>query len=104
MELMAELMHYTRYATPDGKSNVEAFTDWLINLIITDDDNGDLSDLTPHFYEIIEAFNNHNITLAMYIPNNYIHSPLQNTKDSANAYPVSLTIPFVNNVMPVNDV
>jgi hypothetical protein len=73
-------------------------------MIITDDDNGDLSDLTPHFNEIITAFDNHNITLEMYIKYNYQHASLENTKDSANPYPVQITIPFVNNIKAVDDV
>ncbi|MCL2038932.1 MAG: T9SS type A sorting domain-containing protein [Bacteroidetes bacterium] len=105
LDLMSEYMHYTRFATPDGESNGTAFTNWLLQMIITDDDNGNLLDLTPHLDEIITAFDNHNITLALYMKYNYLHTPMPLcTKDSANPYLVQMTIPFVNNIKPVDDV
>jgi hypothetical protein len=69
-------------------------------MIITDDDDGDLSNLTPHFHEIITAFDNHNISLF----GDYHHTALPHTKDSADAYLVEMTIPFVNKIMPVDEV
>ena len=100
LELMGELMHYTRFATPDGSTPKIAYTNWLKEMLLTDDDDGILTNLTPHFNEIIEAFYKHNITLSLYAQLNYIHEPVQDNNDTTNPYPVELTIPFVNQFLP----
>jgi hypothetical protein len=96
LELMGHLLHYTRFAIPDGDSCKEAYSNWLKEMLITDDNDGSLANLTPHFEEIIESFDKHNITLALYSQINFKHTPLNDTKNTVNAYQLELTIPFVN--------
>jgi hypothetical protein len=104
LDLMAELFHYARFGTPDGESNAKAFTQFLKEVLITDDNDGDWSNLTPHFEEIVTAFDNHNITLDYYMQFNYLHTPLANTRDIVNPYSVELSIPFINNIKAVDNV
>lgn len=101
IDKMAELMHYTRYALPDGVDDGTAFTSWLKEMLITDDDDGDLKNGSPHFDEIVEAFDNHNINFDTYMQYNYVHTPLKNTLDTLNPYETKLIIPFVNTFKPV---
>ncbi|NLJ14151.1 MAG: T9SS type A sorting domain-containing protein, partial [Ignavibacteria bacterium] len=101
MDKMAELMHFTRYALPDGVDDGTALTSWLKEMLITDDDDGNLKNGTPHFDEIVVAFDNHNINFDTYMQYNYVHTPLKNTLDTINSYETKLVIPFVNTFKPV---
>ena len=101
IDKMTELMHFTRYALPDGVDDGTAFTSWLKEMLITDDDDGNLKNGSPHFDEIVEAFDNHNINFDTYMQYNYVHTPLKNTLDTVNPYETKLIIPFVNTFKPV---
>jgi len=61
IEKTAELSHFARYGLPDDYDTGKAFLEWFIEVLIVDDDNGDLSDLTPNFEVINQSFNKHNI-------------------------------------------
>jgi len=49
------LFHYARYGRADN------FDDYLLDVLATDDDNGNIYDGTPHFDPIIAAFSAHGI-------------------------------------------
>jgi len=49
------LIHFTRYATPN------TFDGFVPECIFTDDDDDDLTNGTPHYFEILEAFAIHGI-------------------------------------------
>jgi hypothetical protein len=49
------LFHYARYGRADN------FDDYLLDVLVTDDDNGDIYDGTPRFDAIIAAFAGHGI-------------------------------------------
>ncbi|MDP8254213.1 MAG: Ig-like domain-containing protein [Candidatus Alcyoniella australis] len=51
--LADDLFHFARYGL------AQTFEDYMFDLWALDDDNGDLSDGSPHAYYIIEAFNRH---------------------------------------------
>jgi len=49
------LFHYARYGRADN------FDDYLLDVLVTDDDNGDIYDGTPRFDAIVAAFSAHGI-------------------------------------------
>jgi hypothetical protein len=49
------LFHYARYGRADN------FDDYLLDVLATDDDNGNLYDGTPRFDAIVESFSSHGI-------------------------------------------
>jgi len=61
LEIVRPLHHFARWGTPDDVDTGRAFFDYFIELLVADDDNGDLGDLTPHFAEIDSTFNLHGI-------------------------------------------
>lgn len=61
IDYVAHLTHYARYGLPDDPDTGVAFTEWLMEMLMVDDDNGDLSDLTPNYDKIMQCFNRHQI-------------------------------------------
>ncbi len=55
-----ELVHRARKGFP------RTFKDHLVEILTKDDDNGDISDGTPHSTQIYDAFGRHGITLSSY--------------------------------------
>ncbi|MCB9473452.1 MAG: T9SS type A sorting domain-containing protein [Candidatus Delongbacteria bacterium] len=61
LDTVRPLYHYARWGRPDDSETGRAFFEYFLELLVADDDNGDLSDLCPHFDEIDQAFNEHGI-------------------------------------------
>ncbi len=55
------LHHFARWGAPDDNNTGRAFFEYYIEVLLADDDNGDLGDQTPHWEEIDAAFNAHGI-------------------------------------------
>jgi hypothetical protein len=86
------LFHFTEYEMPDGPgltdsaSLEDAFAATLASLILTDDDDNDLANGTPHLAQILAAFKLHNITLLNFL--NLDAGVVQDQDSSANGYRV----------------
>eukprot|EP01012_Entosiphon_sulcatum_P039991 TRINITY_DN53610_c0_g1_i1.p1 TRINITY_DN53610_c0_g1~~TRINITY_DN53610_c0_g1_i1.p1 ORF type:complete len:991 (+),score=137.10 TRINITY_DN53610_c0_g1_i1:12-2984(+) len=67
VDSMSALFARSLYDVPDGPEGTEAevFHEALISAILNDDDDANLSNLTPHFKEIVAAFAKHGIFLMM---------------------------------------
>ncbi len=67
------LFHMMGYLNPDGIGStapgpmLDAFTSVLTALIVTDDDDNDLANGTPHLAQILKAFALHNIGLSGFL-------------------------------------
>ncbi|MDT8325421.1 MAG: hypothetical protein RRA94_15010, partial [Bacteroidota bacterium] len=61
IDATARLYHDAMYGTPDGTALGVALADYFIEFLVADDDDGDLSNGTPHSEAIIAAFNAHGI-------------------------------------------
>ncbi len=66
-DLTYKLSHFARYSLPDDPSTAVAFKKWFLAVLVADDDNGDLTDGSPHYKEIIKAFNMHNIGQNLFV-------------------------------------
>jgi hypothetical protein len=78
-EYVAHISHFARYGVPDDPNVGVAFAEWFIETIIADDDDNDLTNGTPHFQEILTAFNNHQIGTSLMLSSSFAHDPLQDT-------------------------
>lgn len=79
------LWHYARYALPMN------YFDYLWQLLLYDDDDGDISNGTPHAYEIIYSFVYlHNIDPGFRIE--IEHTPLVDSEDSLSAFSVNTEV------------
>ena len=63
-----------------------------MEVLVADDDDGDISNGTPHFNEINQAFNNHGIGSILFLTLSFSHTPLDDTQDTLNVYPVIFDI------------
>ncbi len=80
IHLADSLFHYARYGKADN------FFDYYYDVLETDDDDGDLSNGTPHFYEIAGAFGDHGIGPGIFI--GIVHSPVTDSEDSTVTFDV----------------
>lgn len=83
------LWQYAKYGyAPD-------FESYFWDVLVTDDDDGNIDNGTPHAYEIFYSFGNlHGIGPGVRI--NITHTPLLDSEDSLNAYQVQALIDGVN--------
>lgn len=83
------LHHFARY----GKA--VSFFDYFVDLITSDDNDGDLTNGTPYSGEIFEAFGKHKISSDIEIT----HDKISDTEDSQNPY--NFTADFKTNIFGI---
>ncbi|MGE5479215.1 MAG: T9SS type A sorting domain-containing protein [Chloroflexota bacterium] len=87
-EYVKKLSHFTKYGLPDDPDIGVAFSEWFIETLIADDDDGNLANETPHSKEIRDAFNKHHIGTDLLTLNSFDFVPLADTQDTLHALPV----------------
>jgi len=97
-DISEHLFHFMEYQLPDGTgmtdsaSLEDAFTSTLAAVILTDDDDNNLANGTPHVKEILAAFELHNISLARFLDAEVAEIKDQDT--SVNEYPIRVNISY----------
>lgn len=91
LDYAKEVSHYARYGLPDDPDIGTCFNEYFIEFLIAADDDGDLSNGTPYFEEIVTAFNRHNIGTNLMISNTFAHTPLENTEEFQYPYTVEFS-------------
>jgi len=95
LQTALRLFHFMLYHTPDdpdaysNEGLQSAFTQTLLMTLITDDDDNDLSNGTPHWKQITDAFKLHNITLPDFNPLTVEQLPDQDTLDHSYAITIN---------------
>ena len=92
VSLADSLFHFARYGKADD------FFDYYYDLLETDDDDGDLSNGTPHYYEIVDAFARHGIGPGLYI--DIAHDPVKDSEVAGVPFPVTATVESNLNLNP----
>ncbi len=87
-----KLAHFAKYGLPDDPEDGIAFNEWFIETLIADDDDGDLTNGTPHAVEIITAFNRHHIGTDLLLRRTFAHNALPDTKETAAPYGVDFSL------------
>ncbi|MDG2424963.1 MAG: hypothetical protein P8M07_00075 [Flavobacteriales bacterium] len=102
MALFLEVYDGLQATTANGNEG-EAFTEVLLDLLNADDDNGDLTDGTPHSLEILEGFGIHGITLFsnVHIDHNQVglhpaQTPVEITATASIVFPYSVYFEQIN--------
>jgi len=88
IETARYLSYYAMYGAPDDPNTGIAFSEWFLETMIADDDDGNLGNGTPHSNEIIDAFNQHGMGTGLYISLSFVHTPIADTQDTLNAYAI----------------
>ncbi len=84
------LMHYAKYGLADDNDDGVAFNEYFVDVLVADDNNGNLSDGTPHYNQIVAAFNNHGIGTNYFIGIDVVADDQPNT----GPFPVTATISY----------
>jgi hypothetical protein len=80
------LAHFSKWGLPDDANTGIAFSEWFVEVLVTDDDDGDISNGTPNFTAINNAFNTHGIGTSLFMYLSYTHTPIEDTQDTLNIY------------------
>jgi hypothetical protein len=89
LETAQKLSHFAKWGTPDDPNTGIAFSEWFVEVLIADDDDGNLNNGTPNFTAINDAFNAHGIGSVLFMFLSFAHTPVEDTQDTLNAYPVN---------------
>jgi hypothetical protein len=92
LDYVRHISHFARYGTPDDIETGLAFSKWLFETVVADDDDGDLTNGTPHLSEIITSFEKHGIYGYIYSYIAFSHLPPESTNDTINPYIMDFTI------------
>ena len=84
LETARHLAHFARYGLPDDEENDVCFSEWLIEVLVADDDDGDLTNGTPHSKAITTAFDNHNIGFDLMLRKGLLHDQKLDIAASSN--------------------
>ena len=87
-----QLAHQARYGLPDDPDIGIAFAEWFLEVLLADDDDGDLGNGTPHFAEIVESFNLHGIGTGLYLQGAIDHAEHPDTEVTDAPYAIAATI------------
>ncbi|MCI0698715.1 T9SS type A sorting domain-containing protein [candidate division KSB1 bacterium] len=64
LEIARRYSHFARYGSPDDPDLLTAYNEYFIEVLIVDDNDGTLANLTPNFVAINQAFSAHGIGAA----------------------------------------
>ena len=92
LDYVRHISHFVRYATPDDPETRIAFSKWLFEVIVADDDDGDLTNGTPHLKEIIESFEKHGIDGYLYSYFTFSHNPPMVIEDASKPCIINFSI------------
>jgi Zn-dependent metalloprotease len=92
LETAGKIAHFAKYGVPDDANVGIAFSEWFLETLIADDDDGDISNKTPHFDQIVEAFNNHQIGTSLYMVSSFTHTPINDTQITDQPYAADFTM------------
>jgi hypothetical protein len=87
--------HFAKYGLPDDPDNGIAFNEMFLECLIADDNDGNLSNGTPHFSSIVTAFNNHGIGTNFWVLVG--HTPLDD-QPTSGPFPINATMQYTGPV------
>jgi hypothetical protein len=85
--IVAEIWHYSRKLFRPMTQ-----PDQVLAYFLTDDDDANLLNGTPHYSEICEGATNHGFSCPETVPVHITHTPLGDTQETQDPYPVVATI------------
>jgi Zn-dependent metalloprotease len=95
LSLAEHLKHFAQYGIPDDPDDGVAMSEYFVETLIADDNNGNISDGTPHIAQIVAAFSAHGIGTNYFL--NISHTPLDD-QVTGGPYPVTAVIQYTGPV------
>lgn len=93
LEIARRYSHFARYGTPDDPDLLTAYKEYFIEVLIVDDNDGTLANLTPNFTAINQAFSAHGIGAASFF--HIAHEERGDAASSENDYLVQAQVSTV---------
>ncbi|MEL6823308.1 MAG: hypothetical protein AAFP70_16230, partial [Calditrichota bacterium] len=93
LEQTRKLAHQSKYGIPDDIDLATCYSEWFLEVLVADDDDGDLANGTPNSDAIIQAFNKHGIGTQLYLTLNISHDAVADIVDTLSAISINLQIP-----------
>ncbi len=93
LEIARRYSHFARYGTPDDPDLLTAYNEYFIEILIVDDNDGTLANLTPNFAAINQAFSAHGIGAASFL--RIAHEERGDAASSENDYLVQAQVSTV---------
>ncbi|MGH7596330.1 MAG: FlgD immunoglobulin-like domain containing protein [bacterium] len=90
LEIARRYSHFARYGTPDDPDLLTAYNEYFIEILILDDNDGTLANLTPNFAAINQAFSAHGIGAASFL--RIAHQERGDAASSENEYLVQAQV------------
>jgi Zn-dependent metalloprotease len=84
------LAHFAKYGLPDDVDTHIAYEEVFLETLVADDDDGNLANQTPHWSQILQAFNQHGIGPSLYVA--IAHTEHADTVDMANSLAIAATV------------
>lgn len=85
------LLHYAKYGLADDSDPGVAMNEFFMEVLVADDDDANLSNGTPRFDQIVQAFNQHGIGTDYFVV--AVHAPLDD-QVSNGPYPIVATAQY----------
>jgi len=92
LDVALRLSHFAKYGLPDDLDNGIAFSEWYLETLIADDDDGNLDNGTPHFDAINQAFNKHGIGSSLFLQISFDHQVTTDFDAARESYPVTFSL------------
>ncbi len=90
LPIAQSLFHFARYGLPDDPNDGKAFNEYFIEVLVADDNDANLSNGTPHYTQIVNAFNAHGIGTNYFVG---ISAPVED-QPNTGPFPVNATITY----------
>lgn len=103
IELVNKLSHFAKYGIPDDSDLGLAFGEFFTEVILADDDDGDLGNGTPNFEAINTHFCAHGIGTNLFVGTTFEHTPIENivAAEAEIIIPFELNLPFETGIETV---
>ncbi len=95
IDYVRKLSHFTKYGLPDDPDIGKAFSEWFLETLNTDDDDGDLSNGTPNIINIVKAFNKHQIGTSLFLQFGFEHEQYPNTMETNTPYKIDFSLQYL---------
>ncbi len=90
LTIAQRLFHFARYGLPDDPNDGKAFNEYFVEVLVADDNDANLSNGTPHYTQIVNAFNAHGIGTNYFVT---ISAPVED-QPNVGPFPVNATITY----------
>ena len=90
LPIAQRLFHFARYGLPDDPNDGKAFNEYFVEVLVADDNDANLSNGTPHYAQIVNAFNAHGIGTNYFVT---ITAPVED-QPNTGPFPVNATITY----------